>query len=286
MSPRTDVATDLALTGHAGALAARRWDPCVEPRYLALLLHGYGEHLGRYDHVAARLTREGALVYAVDHAGHGRSEGERVLVADVERVVDDVRVLHKHARHEHHHLPVVVIGHSLGGTVATRYAQRHGDKLACMVLSAPVIGRWPTLDSLLAADDIPDTPIDPQALSRDPAVGAAYAADPLVWHGPFKRPTLEAIRTMLATIDAGPDFDTLPVLWLHGTADQLVPYEGTAAGWSHLAGAGDEASTYLGARHEVFNETNRREVLDDVAAFVGRHLSTRGGSPMRRRGRS
>lgn len=74
------MATDLAPTGHPGALTARRWDPCGEPRCLALLLHGHGEYLGRHDHVGARLTHGSALGYAVEHAGHGRSEGERVLV--------------------------------------------------------------------------------------------------------------------------------------------------------------------------------------------------------------
>lgn len=69
------------LDGHAGTLAARQWETAT-PRYIALLCHGYGEHAGRYDHVAARLVDDGAAVYAVDHAGHGLSDGERVFVPD------------------------------------------------------------------------------------------------------------------------------------------------------------------------------------------------------------
>jgi alpha-beta hydrolase superfamily lysophospholipase len=240
---------------------------------VVLLVHGYGEHIGRYEHVAARFTEDGAVVYALDHAGHGRSDGERVSITDFEKVVDDLRLLHKRAAKENSGLPVVLVGHSLGGALAARYAQRHPKRLACVVLSAPAIGEWAPLEAMLAADVIPDTPIDPDVLSRDPAVGQAYADDPLVWHGPFKRETLEALRALLAAIDSGPPLDRTPTLWLHGSEDQLVPYDGTAVGWSHLADAGSEASTYLGAKHEVFNETNKYEVLSDVLAFVHRHTA-------------
>ena len=262
--------TDFTLDGHAGTIAARRWDN-PDPRYIVLLVHGYGEHIGRYEHVAQRLVADGAVVYGVDHLGHGRSEGERVLITDFEKLVDDLRLLHKRAAKEHSGLPVVLIGHEIGGTIATRYAQRYGKKLACVVLSAPAIGEWATVDTMLASDEAAAAPIDPAVLSRDPAVGKAYAEDPLVWHGPFKRPTLEALRNFLATINSGPPLDDIPVMWLHGSEDRLVPYEGTAMGWSHVADAGCEASAYPGARHEIFNETNRYEVLSDVVAFVGRH---------------
>ncbi len=260
-----------ALEGHAGTLAAYRW-LVEEPRYVVLLVHGYGEHMGRYSEVAARLAADGASVYGLDHVGHGRSDGERVLIEDLERVVDDLRLLHDRATEEHPDLPVVLIGHSMGGLIAARYAQRFDEDLAGVVLSAPVLGEWAAVHQLLAADPIPDTPIDPATLSRDPKVGAAYAADPLVWHGPFKRPTLEALRAELHTVATGPTFGDLPVLWLHGSDDQLVPYDGTARGWRQVRGSRSESATYPGARHEIFNETNRREVLSDVLAFVNRQL--------------
>ncbi len=264
--------SDLTLTGHAGDLHAREWLPSGDATWIALLCHGYGEHVGRYDYVAERLTADGAAVYGLDHVGHGRSDGERVLVADFEPVVADFRVLGDAARERHPDLPVVLIGHSMGGMIAARYTQVHGDELACTVLSGPVLGRWEAVDSLLGAEEIPDTPIEPSTLSRDPAIGEAYVADELVWHGPFKRPTLEALNAAMATIrDAGPITST-PVLWLHGEEDQLVPMVATREGWADLAGAGAQATSYPGARHEIFNETNKDEVLDDALAFVHRHL--------------
>ncbi|WP_110181788.1 alpha/beta hydrolase [Nocardioides solisilvae] len=262
--------TDTELAGHAGTLFVRRWTG-ERTRYVVLLVHGYGEHTGRYPHVAERLVADGAAVLAPDHVGHGRSDGERVLVEDLERVCDDLHRVEELARAEHPGLPVVLLGHSMGGLVAARYAQRYGDGLAAVVLSAPVLGRWEAVEQLLAAEEIPDVPIDPATLSRDPAVGEAYAADELVWHGPFKRPTLEALRAATERVGAEGAVD-VPILWLHGEDDRLVPIGPSREGFATLGGRRAEQRTYPGARHEILNETNRDEVLDDVLAFVGRHL--------------
>ncbi|HET7304757.1 MAG TPA: alpha/beta hydrolase [Segeticoccus sp.] len=267
--------TDFELTGHGGSLHAQEWLPDGPPSYVALLCHGYGEHIGRYGWVAGRLTADGAAVHGLDHVGHGRSEGERVLIEDFEPVVEDFHGLEEHARHRNPGLPVVLIGHSMGGVIAARYAQRYGARLACAVLSGPVIGRWDTVTQLLALDEIPDTPIDPAILSRDPSVGESYVADPLVWHGPFRRPTLEALDACLTSITRAGSVESTPVLWLHGEEDQLVPRAGSAEGWETLAGKRAQATSYPGARHEIFNETTKDEVLDDVLAFVHAHLPAR-----------
>ncbi|MEU5841045.1 lysophospholipase [Rhodococcus sp. NPDC047139] len=264
-------ASAFTLDGHAGTLAARKWVG-ETPRYVALLCHGYGEHCGRYEYVATRLAADGAAVYAVDHVGHGLSDGERVLIDDFEKVVDDFHLLDLTARREYPEVPVVLIGHSMGGMIAARYAQRYGSELAAIVLSGPVLGTWGAVDALLAADEIPDTPIDPETLSRDPEVGRAYVADPLVWHGPFQRTTVQALKTCLDAITAGGAIDDVPILWLHGEDDRLVPRDDTATGWSSLAGRESSSKTYPGARHEIFNETNRDEVLGDVVDFVSAHL--------------
>ncbi|MEV0679808.1 alpha/beta fold hydrolase [Actinosynnema sp. NPDC050436] len=251
--------------GHAGELAVRTW-PNLEATWLAVLVHGYGEHSGRYGHVAERLVAAGALVVAPDHVGHGESAGERALVPSFDGVVADVGAAIGSASVD---LPVVLVGHSVGGLVATRYAQQH--EVAALVLSAPVLGTWEGLDAL-GLDELPDQPIDPDVLSRDPEVGKAYAADPLVWHGPFKRPTLEAVERALDEANYGPTLEGLPTLWLHGDADELVPLADTRTGTDRIRGLLFEERVYPGARHEVFHETNRDEVLDDVVGFVRRVL--------------
>ncbi len=254
-----------------GALHIRTWDR-EDPKRIAVLVHGYGEHIGRYEHVAAALGDCGSVVWGHDHVGHGHSEGERVLVTDFELLVDDLHGVVTAARGANPGLPVVMVAHSMGGMIATRYAQRHSDQLAGLVISGPILGEPALLAQLIALDEIPDIPIDPAVLSRDESVGQAYANDPLVWHGPFKRTTVEANAAFLRAIAQDASSLTVPVLWLHGAEDQLVLEAETRGGIEALraGGASIEEKIYPGARHEIFNETNRDEVLADACAFVER----------------
>ena len=254
-----------------GRLVVHVW-PNAAPRYIVLLAHGYGEHARRYDHVAERLVDSGAVVYAPDHLGHGLSQGERALVTNVDQLSRDLHQLETLAAEEHPAIPVVLIGHSMGGLIATNYAQRHGEGLAVLVLSAPAIGRNPDIEALITMDPIPDVPIDPDVLSRDPEVGRAYAADPLVYHGPFKRQTLETFGAELQAIPERGRFGSFPTLWIHGTDDQLVPIAGVRETLETIRGQRFEQRAYEGARHEVFNETNRDQVLDDLVSFILRAL--------------
>jgi alpha-beta hydrolase superfamily lysophospholipase len=262
------------LAGTRGQIVLHEW-PCEHPRYVALIAHGYGEHAGRYANVAGHLVRHGGAVYAPDHLGHGRSEGERALVERVDDLVDDLHAAARKARDDRPGHPVVLIGHSMGGLVATRYAQLHGSELAALVLSGPAIGGNPGIEALLAMDPIPDLPIDPSTLSRDPEVGRAYLEDPLVWHGPFRRATLEALFAAVRTIAAGPRLGLLPTLWLHGEDDALTPLAETRAAMQRVRGERLESIIYPGARHEVLNETNRGEVLAAVTSFIDRALEGR-----------
>ncbi|NEC85975.1 alpha/beta hydrolase [Streptomyces sp. SID12501] len=275
---------EYVLTGTRGAIAVREWSPPARsdserplcpPRYLALLSHGYGEHVGRYEELADVLVAHGATVLGPDHQGHGRSAGERAVIVDFEDVVTDLRTVADHARTTHPDVPVVLIGHSAGGLIAARFAQRYGDELAALVLSAPVLGNWDLPGRLLELDEIPDRPINPAALSRDPAVGAAYTADPLVWHGPMKRPTLEAFVRTLGTVAKSGDVGPLPLLWLHGDDDRLVPLAGSRVGVEELRGTDWTERIVPGARHEVFLETDRAAAFAELTGFVDRVLTPR-----------
>ncbi|GAA3783713.1 alpha/beta hydrolase [Streptomyces phyllanthi] len=261
------------LDGTRGRVVVREW-PCERARYVALLVHGYGEHIGRYEYVAGVLGAHGAAVFGPDHMGHGKSAGERVLIEDFEDVVTDVHAVEELARAAYPGVPVVLIGHSMGGLIAARYAQRYGTGLAALVLSGPVLGTWELPRALLAYDELPDVPIDTGLLSRDPEVGAVYAADPLVWHGPFRRPTLEAFVRTLETVSKSGDVGALPLLWVHGDDDRIVPLPASRTGVGELRGPDQVERVYPGARHEVFNETNKDEVLADVTAFVDRVLAS------------
>ena len=266
MSPES-----FSMDGTRGALVVHRW-PSRTPTRAIVISHGYGEHAGRYDHVAARFVSEGADVYAPDHHGHGRSDGARAVVDDLEATVEDLHRVVARAHAANPDLPLALVGHSMGGLIAARYAQLHAEELAALVLSAPAVGGNPQLVALLEMDPIPEVPIDPGSLSRDPAVGQAYANDPLVYHGPFARATLEGLVAGIAAVGDGGRIRGLPTLWIHGEADTVVPLSVTREAIELIRGDQFSEKIYPGARHELFNETNCEEVLDDVAAFLNAAL--------------
>jgi alpha-beta hydrolase superfamily lysophospholipase len=268
MAPTSEV----ELQGVKGRVQLYRWD-AESPRYVAVLAHGYAEHAGRYEHVAQALVQSGASVYAPDHLSHGRSEGELGLFGDIEDMVADIGQVVATARSEHPELPIVLIGHSMGGIIAARYAQEHGDELTALVLSGPAIGGNPDLFGLVQLPEIPEIPLDPDWLSRDPEVGRRYVEDPLVYSGPFKRPSLEALVASTEKVAAGGDLGELPTLWIHGEADPLCPLPQAREAVERIQGSRLEEKIYPGARHEVFNETNQDEVIGDVTAFLDRTLA-------------
>jgi alpha-beta hydrolase superfamily lysophospholipase len=248
----------------------RRWDPVAAPLRIVQIVHGYAEHGERYAHVATSLTNRGAVVYADDHIGHGRSDGERGLITDFEHVVQDLHTLADMARVDHPRLPLVLVGHSMGGLLSARFAQRWPEELAGVAFCGAVIGDWGWARDVLAKPELPFIAFDPEALSRDPTVGAAYASDPLVYHGQYKRPLLEAEVIALDRFQAEIGRLTMPILFLHGTADPFVPFRRSLEAVEAMPSADVTIRVYEGARHEVLNEVDRDTVIDDLASWIDR----------------
>ena len=247
-----------------------RWDPIETPEYIVVIVHGYAEYAARYSHVAEALTGTGGIVYGEDHIGHGHSDGERALIVDFEHVVDDLRTLVDIAVAEHPGLPVVMIGHSMGGLLSARFAQRYPDQLAGIVLLGAVIGDWDWARTVLREPELPPGATDFSGMSRDDAVVEAYGADPLIYHGPYKRPLLEAEVVALDRFQADIGVMTMPVLFCHGTDDPFVDYRTSLAAVESMPSDGKTIRLYEGARHELVNEINRNEVIGEIVEFVHR----------------
>jgi alpha-beta hydrolase superfamily lysophospholipase len=262
--------TDTTATN--GKIVVHRWTPDGDVRGLVLLAHGIGEHAARYHHVAEHLNAEGFVVIGPDHWGHGLSDGTPGLIEDIEVLVTDFGTVSDAAKAEFAGKPVVVIGHSMGGIITTRAFQRGIISGDAWVLSGPAVAGNPGIFALLDLDPIPEVPLDPGMLSRDPAVGEAYAADPLIYHGPFLRPTLENLRDVVPRIAGAGPIGDVPTLYLHGEEDPLAPYEISKAVVDGLGLTKLEQKSYPEAKHEIFNETNKDEVLADVSAFLNRTL--------------
>jgi alpha-beta hydrolase superfamily lysophospholipase len=256
--------------GSEGQIFYRRWEPVEEPKRIVQIVHGYAEHGGRYSHVAEVLARDGAVVYADDHIGHGRSDGERAVMGNFDHAVGDLHTLTAIAVGEHPGIPVVLVGHSMGGLLSGRYAQKWPDEVAGVAFCGAVIGDWQWARDALAEPELPFVLFDADAISRDPEAGASYAADPLVYHGQYKRPLLVAEVAALDAFATDIDRLTAPVLLLHGTADPFVPYERSLQAVRDMATEDLTVHLYEGGRHEVLNEINSEEVIGDLAAWIRR----------------
>jgi alpha-beta hydrolase superfamily lysophospholipase len=255
------------------------WLPdAVDVRAVVVLVHGFGEHSDRYDWVAERLTGAGYAVYAGDHRGHGRSQGPRAVV-DVDSVVMDVDRLVDEASSAHPGLPVAMLGHSLGGLIAIRYALAHQRRLRALVLSGPLAALDAPSPALALARGLARfapklgvTSLDPRLVSRDPAVVAAYREDPLVHHG---RIPAQTIAEMARTVERFPDVVgrvTVPTLIVYGTSDGLCPPSGAIMLAERFGSVDLTTRAYEGLYHEILNEPERETVIGDVIGWLGERL--------------
>jgi len=270
---------EAVFTGSEGNVFYRVWEPGTPPHRIVVIVHGYAEHSGRYAHLAEILSAAGSAVYAEDHLGHGRSDGERALITDFEHVVDDLAALADIAAGEHPGLPTLFIGHSMGGLLASRYAQRHPERVAGLLLLGAVIGDWTWARDVLRQPAMPDPPTDWSGMSRDPGAVREYSTDPLVYRDRYKRPLLEAEVVALDRFNAEIDRLTMPVLLLHGRSDPFVYYRTSLEAACRLPTGDLVIRVFPGARHELVNETNRAEVLGEIVRFVTRVAPARRPTP-------
>jgi alpha-beta hydrolase superfamily lysophospholipase len=256
----------------------RSWRAQAPTRAVVVISHGAGEHSGRYERVAVPLAGLGYPVYALDHRGHGRSGGRRALVDRIDNAAADLDVLIDRARGEHPQAPLFLLGHSLGGTIALRYALGHQEKLDGLILSGPVAAiELPPAPLRLAARALSATvpglgvlAVDPAVVSRDPAEVEAYRTDPLVHHGKLPVRTVAEIAAATEAFPEQVGSLTLPLLLVHGSEDRLAPVQGSRMVYERASSQDKTLEIYEGFFHEVLNEPleDRERVLADIVAWL------------------
>jgi alpha-beta hydrolase superfamily lysophospholipase len=257
------------------------WTPQAPPRAVVVLSHGLGEYARRYDHVAQCFGDAGLVTYALDHRGHGRSGGKRMLVRDISEYTADFDTLVGIATREHHGLKCIVLGHSMGGGIVFAYGVERPDNYDMMVLSGPAVAAQELVSPLMLVaakvlgvlvPGLPVQELDVEAISRDPAVVAAYNDDPLVYHGKVPAGVGRALLQVGETMPQRAPALTAPLLVVHGSDDRLVPVDGSRRLVECVGSTDVELKVYPGLYHEVFNEPERAQVLGDVVSWISRRL--------------
>lgn len=258
---------------------------CLSCSALIFLSHGVGEHCSRYEEFAQVLAKQGFLVVAHDHVGHGRSEGERVQISSFSIYVADVLKHIDEASVNNGGLPIFLFGHSMGGTIAILCAMERPHFFTGLVLSAPAILANPETATRcmiflgkIVSRIAPSFQVvgseNYSALSRDPDQVAALSMDPLGWKGGLKAQWAMAIHDAMEKIKENIHKFKWPFLVLHGDADQLAMVEGSVMLEEKAASKDKTKKIYPGFYHKLLNEPeeDRALVMNDIVSWINQRL--------------
>lgn len=258
-------------------LAVRDWPLAGTPRAVVQVVHGLGEHVGRYAHVAAWLNTRGFAVRGHDHFGHGASSGPRGGLPHTLRLVEDLGVVVDQTRRQYPGVPLVLLGHSLGGLVAAGFVARAVRPVDALVLSSPSLDPGLTAGqkllvavlSRLAPGLRVGNGLDASFISHDPAVIAAYRADPRV-HDRIGARLARFLSDEGATVLAAAPRWPVPTRLLFAGDDRLVNPAGSRRFAAVAAGSPLEATCFETLYHELFNEREAGPVYAALEAWLDR----------------
>lgn len=275
----TDSNTGVVAMPDGTELFTRSW-PIEDSAASIAIVHGYGEHSGRYDHVAARFNSEGYSVYSYDQRAHGKSPGTMGYIPSFQTHVDDCAGFIEHIVETIGGMPEFVFGHSMGALVSALYVEQHQPALSGLILSsgafkvaddvAPLMQRLSAALSVVLPK-LPVHQVDPAGLSHKAEVVSAYESDPLVYHGKIQARTGYQMMTSIAAAQEHASDIQVPVLLLHGTEDSIADPDGSRIMHERIGAADKTLKRYDGGYHEVFNDDAEQPFLDDVVAWLAEH---------------
>jgi acylglycerol lipase len=258
------------------------WLPEGNVKAVLLVVHGLGEHCGRYMNVVNHFVPLGYAVYGFDLIGHGKSEGVREFVERFEDYTNTLAIYYNTVKGWQTGKPIFLLGHSMGGLIASYYLLDHQTDFRGAIISAPSIKvsdgisqATVIMGKILSAlaPKVGLLPLDANDISRDPEVVKAYVDDPLVFHGKMPaRLAAELLKAMLH-VTAEADKITLPFIIVQGSEDKLVDPGGAQMLYEKASSKDKTIRVYEGLHHEVFNEPERARVLQDVETWLAAHVT-------------
>lgn len=274
-----------SLIGQLGIrLSCIKSEPEGPPKAVAVVVHGYAEHMGRYHHVVDALNQHNYVVFMLDHRGHGESEGPRACIEKFGYFVDDLHLLVQKAQATYPDLPLFMVAHSMGGLIGTLYAIGYESHLDGLVLSGPGlhvgddVPNYMKSISKYLAKFVPNLPLVPKTdgvLSRDPEVERRFRADPLCYNGGLK--TRMGYEFMIAAQQACDEMAqlSLPLLIMHGSEDKLTNPSGSEQLYRDAQSTDKTLKLWPDYFHEIFNDIGKEEVLAFMLEWLDKQVGKR-----------
>jgi alpha-beta hydrolase superfamily lysophospholipase len=261
------------------------WQPEGVARAVLAIVHGLGEHGGRYMNIVNYLVPKGYAIYALDHRGHGRSPGLRAFVNSWSEYIEDVGKFCQLIAEQQPAIPFFLMGHSMGGNITLNYilhnpTSHHPDGVKAVIASAPAVGKLdvpPVLAfiSRLLSGILPKlsvaTGLDATAVSRDTAVVQAYQNDPLVHGKGTPRFATEFAASADWSMAHAAEF-TPPLLLIHGEADRLVNVQASRDFFARVPHNDKKLIIYEGGYHESHNDLEHERVVGDIENWLEAHM--------------
>jgi alpha-beta hydrolase superfamily lysophospholipase len=258
------------------------WLPEGDTKAVLLIVHGLGEHSGRYMNVVERFVPQGYAIYGFDHIGHGKSDGDREMVQRFDDFTNTLRIFYSMVEEWQAGVPIFLLGHSMGGTIASYYLLDHQVDFKGAIISAPLVKVGDsvsratiTMSKILSkiAPKMGVMALDVNGISRDPKVVEVYVNDPLVFHGKTPARIGAELLSAMMRITAEAGKFTLPLIIVQGAEDILVEPSGAQMLYDKASSADKSLKIYDGMYHEVFNEPDRERVLKEVENWLESQLN-------------
>ena len=257
------------------------WLPDKKIKVVLLVVHGLGEHSGRYMNVVDHFVPLGYAVYGIDHVGHGKSDGEREMVESFDDFTDTLSIFYKMVTQWQAGTPIFILGHSMGGLISSYYLIDHQADFKGAIISGPAvkvgegISQATIIMGKILSKIVPKMGIialDVNAISKDSAVVTAYENDPLVFHGKTPARLGAEMLSTMQRVNSEASKIALPIILVHGSEDALADPAGSQMLYDETNSKDKTLKIYDGLYHEVFNEPARAQVLNDVENWLESHL--------------
>ncbi|MEM6428004.1 MAG: lysophospholipase [Deinococcota bacterium] len=255
--------------------------PTAAPTAVVIICHGYAEHSGRYHHVGRQLATQNLAVYACDLHGHGHSSGIRASATNLEGYVDNLIKMLRHAQQSHPDVPLVLLGHSMGGLVALQTCLENPDDINLLCLSGAMLRNavklpgWLNIIAKTLAQTRPDLPtqaLDARDIARDPYVVARYLHDPLVYTSKVRAGLGYCLLTAGEDILQRAPALTLPMLIMHADADRIADARGSEELYKRVSSS-DKTLKLFDSYHEILNDTAKDAVLQTLSQWLDDRLA-------------